>query len=122
MQDPIRLTFAARIGEVEVTLNYLSNTYTDHRFYMEPAAARSSAERLRRAADGQPQARDVPEWDVYLLARVMNEEDGPDWVQVDLMDRLGEPVGPAHRGGIEPADAQAAADALEAAADAAVER
>ena len=116
MQDPIRLTFAARNGEVEVTLKYLANPNTYYSHFLEPAAAGFSAERLRRAADGQAPAAD-PEWDVYLLARIMNEEDSPDWVQVDLIDRSVEAHGAEHRGGIEPDDARAAANALEAAAD-----
>ena len=117
MQDPISLTVRTHPGGVQVVLRYLNDNLDIQPPALEPAAARFSAERLRRAADGQPQAKNVPEWDVYLLARVMNEEDGPDWVQVDLIDRLGEPVGPVERGGMEPDQAQAAADALEAVAD-----
>ena len=117
MQDPISLTAQAHRGGVQVVLHLLN---PGHQYIrppaMEPAAARFSAERLRGAANGQAPAGDVPESDVYLLARTVEEDDGPDWVEVDLIDRCGEPVGPLHRGGMLPDDARAAADALEAAA------
>ena len=115
MQDPIRLTFEARDGRVGVALCYLADLNTSYHHFLEPAAAEFSAERLRRAADAQPQAGGDREWDVHLLARVKPEEDGPDWVQVDLIDRNIEAHGPAQRGGMEPDAARAAAAALEAA-------
>lgn len=111
MEDPIRLTFAARNGEVQVTLNYLNReNHVDHVFFIDPDAARYSAGRLRMNADRQPH----PDWVVYLLARAMDEDDGADWVQVDLIARPA--IGPVHRGGMTPDNARAAADALEAAA------
>lgn len=121
MQDPIRLTARARLGKVVVTLNYYRgddpSQYYEH--CLEPDAARWSALQLRRAAEGQDQPARGQRWDVFLTATRMNEQDCPDWVRVDLVDRNFTRVGPAERGGIERNGARNAADSLEAAADAA---